>query len=188
MPFRPKRVVSGSPIEHVPRRALRVYRFLSANANDQACAWHRVDACWKTLAVNFPSWYPQIKQMHIALVAASGLLFTVRGAAVLTGQRWAMCSPWRSLSYGIDTLLLSAGVSLCAILSLNPVQSPWLGTKLLLLVLYIVLGSLALKRAPTPATRRLSFAAALCVYLFMASVAVAHHPMGVLHAVARHGS
>ncbi len=134
----------------------------------------------RALAMNFSSWYPEIKQMHIALVAASGLLFAVRGAAVLTGQRWAMRSPWRWLSYGIDTLLLSAGVTLWAILSLNPVHSPWLGTKLLLLVLYIVLGSLALKRAPTPATRRLSYAAALCVYLFMASVAVVHHPMGVL--------
>jgi uncharacterized membrane protein SirB2 len=141
-----------------------------------------------TLAMNFPSWYPEIKQMHIALVAASGLLFAVRGAAVLTGQRWAMRRPWRWLSYGIDTLLLSAGVSLWAILSLSPVQSPWLGTKLLLLVLYIVLGSLALKRAPTPSTRLLSFAAALCVYLFMASVAVAHHPMGVLHTLGGQGA
>ena len=37
------------------------------------------------------SWGTQeIKQMHIALVTASGLLFAVRGAAVLGGQRWAM--------------------------------------------------------------------------------------------------
>jgi uncharacterized membrane protein SirB2 len=133
--------------------------------------------------MTFQAWYPEIKQMHIALVTASGLLFAVRGAAVLIGQRWAMRSPWRWLSYGIDTLLLSAGVTLWAILSLNPVHNPWLGTKLLLLVLYIVLGSLALKRAPTPSTRRLSFAAALCVYLFMASVAVTHHPLGVLQKV-----
>jgi uncharacterized membrane protein SirB2 len=134
--------------------------------------------------MNFPSWYPEIRQIHIGLVAVSGLLFAVRGMAVLTGQGWAMRRPWRWLSYGIDTLLLSAGITLWAILSLNPVQSPWLGTKLLLLVLYIVLGSLALKRAPTPATRRLSFAAALGLYLFMASVAVAHHPLGILHALA----
>ena len=89
---------------------------------------------------------------------------------------------------GIDTLLLSAGVTLWATLSLNPVHSPWLGTKLLLLVVYILLGSLALKRAPTPATRRLSFAAALCVYLFMASVAVTHHPLGVVHTLGGQGA
>ncbi|MEP7280794.1 MAG: SirB2 family protein [Rubrivivax sp.] len=132
--------------------------------------------------MNVSSWVVQIKQLHIALVAASGLLFAMRGAAVLAGQRWAMRGPWRWLSVGIDTLLLSAGVTLWAILAINPVQSPWLGTKLLLLVAYIVLGSLALKRAPTPAARRLSFAAALAVYLFMVSVALAHHPLGILHA------
>ena len=86
------------------------------------------------------------------------------------------------LSYGIDTLLLTAGVALWAILSLNPVTSPWLGTKLLRLVLYVVLGSLALKRAPTMVARRASYAAALAVYLFMASVALAHHPLGFLQA------
>ena len=133
--------------------------------------------------MNLSPWYAEIKQAHIGLVLASGLLFAVRGAAVLAGQCWAMRPPWRWLSYGIDTLLLSAGVTLWFVLSLNPLNSPWLGTKLLLLVLYIGLGSLALKRAPTLAIRRLSYGAALGTYLFMASVAVAHHPLGVLHAV-----
>jgi uncharacterized membrane protein SirB2 len=66
------------------------------------------------------------------------------------------------------------------LLSLNPVVSPWLGAKMLLLVLYIVLGSLALKRARTPAARRASYAGALMVYTFMASVALSHHPLGFL--------
>jgi uncharacterized membrane protein SirB2 len=124
--------------------------------------------------------YGPLKAAHIGLISASGLLFAVRGAAVLASQRWAMSTPWRMLSYAIDTLLLTAGVTLWALLSLDPVSSPWLGTKLMLLVLYIVLGSLALKRAPTAAAQRVSYAAALGVYLFMVSVAVAHHPWGVL--------
>jgi uncharacterized membrane protein SirB2 len=103
----------------------------------------------------------------------------VRGAAVLAGQRWAMQPPWRRLSYAIDTLLLGAGVTLWALLSLNPVHSPWLGIKLLLLVLYIVLGSLALKRGRTPLVRRWSYVAALATYLFMATVALKHHPLGL---------
>lgn len=86
------------------------------------------------------------------------------------------------LSYGIDTLLLTAGVTLWTILSLNPITSPWLGTKFLLLVLYVVLGSLALKRAPTLVARRVSYLAALMVYLCMASVALAHHPLGLFQA------
>jgi uncharacterized membrane protein SirB2 len=125
------------------------------------------------------AWYSELKATHISLVLMSGLLFAWRGALVLAGRSWAMARPWRLLSYGIDTLLLAAGVTLWAVLSLNPVASPWLGVKLMLLVLYIVLGSLALKRAPTPALQRASYAGALGVYLFMVSVALTHHPLGL---------
>jgi uncharacterized membrane protein SirB2 len=141
---------------------------------------HAVPPHARAQAVELLSSYLEIKQAHIGLVMASGLLFSVRGAAVLAGQRWAMLPPWRWLSYGIDTLLLAAGVTLWAVLSLNPVQSPWLGVKLLLLLLYIVLGSLALKRGRTPLVRQLSYGAALATYLFMATVAVKHHPLGLL--------
>lgn len=144
-----------------------------------------LEDCRTTLDMNVASWYPEIRLIHMGLMTGSGLLIAVRGTAVLAGQGWAMRSPWRWLSYCIDTLLLSAGVTLWAILSLNPVESPWLGTKLLLLLLYVVLGSLALERARTPLSRRMSFAAALGVYLFMASVTVAHHPLGILHPLAR---
>jgi uncharacterized membrane protein SirB2 len=133
------------------------------------------------------SWYPELKHLHITLVAASGLLFAVRGVAVLVGQRWAMRKPWRWLSYGIDTLLLGAGVTLWVTLAIHPVHSPWLATKLLLLVVYILLGSLALKRAPNPVAQRLSFVAALAVYGFMVSVASTHHPLGALRSLAGAG-
>jgi uncharacterized membrane protein SirB2 len=96
-----------------------------------------------------------------------------------------MHKPWRRLSYAIDTLLLAAGVTLWALLALNPLHDAWLGTKLALLLLYIGLGSLALKRGRTAAVRRATYAAALAVYLFMATVAVAHHPLGLLAGMAR---
>ena len=119
-----------------------------------------------------------MKPIRALLVQASGLLFAVRGVAVLAGQNWAMRKPWRWLSYGIDTWLLAAGVTLWVVLSINPVHSPWLAMKLMLLVAYIVLGSLALKRGRTPAVRAMSYAAALLVYGFIATVALRHHPLG----------
>jgi uncharacterized membrane protein SirB2 len=54
-------------------------------------------------------------------------------------------------------------------------------------VLYIVLGSLTLKRAPTLAARRASYVGAWVVYLFMISVALAHHPLGFWRWVAHEG-
>jgi uncharacterized membrane protein SirB2 len=89
-----------------------------------------------------------------------------------------MAPPLRGACVAIDTLLLAAGVTLWALLSLQPLRDAWLGTKLALLLVYVVLGTLALKRASAWA-----YAAALACYLFMVSVALARHPLGALRAV-----
>jgi uncharacterized membrane protein SirB2 len=56
----------------------------------------------------------------------------------------------------------------------------WLTFKLALLLAYVVLGSMALKRARTPLARALFFVAALVVYTAMLGIARAHHPLGWL--------
>ena len=130
------------------------------------------------VTMTLAEYYLPLKMTHVSLVAASGALFALRGAAVLAGQGWAMRKPWRVLSVALDTLLLTAGVTLWVLLQLNPVHDAWLGTKLALLLLYIVLGTFALKRARTPGGRAVSYAAALAAYLYMAAVARGHHPLG----------
>jgi uncharacterized membrane protein SirB2 len=56
----------------------------------------------------------------------------------------------------------------------------WLTTKVLLLVLYIVLGSIALQRAHTASGRTVALLLALLVFGWIIGVAVAHHPAGWL--------
>ena len=124
--------------------------------------------------------YPLIKSMHVALVATSGLLFAVRGIAVLAGQAWPLRTMLRRMSVFIDTALLAAGIALWLLLGLHPLRDAWLGTKLLLLAAYIVLGTLALRRARTRGGRAVALSAALACYLFMVSVAVTRHPLGAL--------
>ena len=126
------------------------------------------------------AFYLQIKAVHIAAIIASGGLFALRGAGVLAGQRWPMRAPVRWLSYGIDTVLLTAALMLLTALKLNPLAIPWLSVKLALLVVYIVLGSLALKRARTPRSRAWFYVAALACYAFVYTIARAHHPLGFL--------
>lgn len=123
--------------------------------------------------------YANLRGLHIALVLISGGLFAVRGVAVLAGRTWPMRPAVRRLSYGIDTLLLCAGVALWFMLGLNPWRDDWLGVKLLCLLVYIVLGSLALKRARTQRGRWIGFLAALGAFGFMLSVARTHHPAGL---------
>jgi uncharacterized membrane protein SirB2 len=127
--------------------------------------------------------YSVIKPLHVMLVAASGALFAVRGAAVLLGRGWPMRPAWRRSSVVIDTLLLAAGATLWAMLSLHPARQTWLGAKLALLLVYIALGSMALKRAPSRRARAACYAAALLVFAWMVSIARAHQPLGALAAL-----
>ena len=124
--------------------------------------------------------YPLIRSVHVALVATSGLLFAVRGIAVLAGQAWPSRTTLGLMSVIIDTALLAAGIALWLLLGLHPVRDAWLATKFLLLAAYIVLGTLALRRARTRGGRAAAFTAALACYLFMVSVAMARHPLGAL--------
>ena len=124
--------------------------------------------------------YPAIRLTHISLVIISGSLFALRGLAVLQGHTWPMQRAVRVLSYCIDTGLLGAAVLLLLILQLNPFVTPWLLTKIVLLLLYIALGTLALKRARTPHIRRRCLFAALLCFGFMLSVALTHSPLGAL--------
>ncbi|MEX1166981.1 MAG: SirB2 family protein [Hydrogenophaga sp.] len=122
--------------------------------------------------------YPLTLFTHISLVLSSVSLFTARGLGVLTGQNWPMGSGWRRLSVWIDIGLLSAGSTLWYIAQFNPLHHHWLGAKLIWLLVYILLGSYALKRAPTRSAKAAFFAAALLCIAFMASIALHHNPLG----------
>ena len=127
--------------------------------------------------------YPQIKAVHITAVMASGLLFLLRGAALHAGMSWAMAAPVRYLSYVIDTTLLTAALMLATLLHQYPFVHAWLTAKVGLLVVYIGLGSFALKRGSTRKMRVLCWLAALLVYGFIISVARTHHPAGLFSAI-----
>ena len=124
-------------------------------------------------------YYLQIRFAHVLLVCCSGTLFAVRGLAAIAGAAWANHPALRWLSYVIDTCLLTAALMLVTILQQYPFVQSWLTVKVLLLVVYIVLGVYALRRARTRAARVAAYVAALLVFLFIASVAWRHDPRGV---------
>lgn len=124
--------------------------------------------------------YPQILTLHIACVALSGALFALRGVLVLAGNRIGNHTVLRWASYAIDTTLLTAALMLATMLRQYPFVHGWLTAKVLLLVVYIVLGVYALKRARTQWGRTVAFVAALATYLAIVGIARAHHPLGWL--------
>ncbi|HEY5807278.1 MAG TPA: SirB2 family protein [Povalibacter sp.] len=123
--------------------------------------------------------YQQIKWVHIAAVCTSGALFFLRGLGLQAGVSWVMSAPLRYLSYSVDTVLLTAALMLATILHQYPFVHAWLTVKVLLIVLYIGLGSFALKRGSTPSVRRGCWIAAMSVFVLIVTVARAHHPLGV---------
>lgn len=125
------------------------------------------------------AFYPQIKTAHIACITASGSLFAIRGAAVLSGARWPLALPVRWLSYAIDTALLTAALMLLTILPWAVFGNGWLTTKLVLIVVYVVLATFALRRARRRHARIGFYVAALLVFAFVISIAIAHHPLGI---------
>lgn len=125
-------------------------------------------------------YYPTIKLLHVGTVIASGSLFLLRGLLVLAGrERIAMHVALRRTSYVIDTALLTAAILLSMMLMQYPLVHHWLTAKVLLLVVYIGLGTMALRRASSRRARTLWFVAALGTFGLIVSIARAHHPLGL---------
>lgn len=124
--------------------------------------------------------YYWLKQIHVCSVLLSFTLFLARGAWVLSGRRLPHHLLLRALPHTVDTVLLTSALWLTTIIQQFPFRDPWLTTKVLLLVAYVVLGSFALKRAATRTGQTTAFVAAIVVFLFLLSVARFRHPLGAL--------
>lgn len=124
--------------------------------------------------------YLQVLHLHVGCVVLSGSLFAFRSMLRIGNSPYANHLALRILSYLLDTTLLVAAILLTLILQQYPLQSGWLTIKVLLLVVYIALGTLALKRARTRFGRIMASLAALIVFGFIVGVAVTHHPAGWL--------
>lgn len=121
--------------------------------------------------------YYALKYLHMSCAALSGGLFLLRGCWMLfqparLQQRWVRVAP-----HVIDTALLASAVTLAVLSGQYPLAQGWLSAKLLALLLYIVLGTVALKRGKTRAVRATAFAAALACFGYIVAVAVSKQPL-----------
>ncbi|MFA5825136.1 MAG: SirB2 family protein [Gallionellaceae bacterium] len=121
--------------------------------------------------------YTSIKILHLASVLISYSLFFMRGLWVLRAshvmqQRWVKIAP-----HIIDSVLLGSAITLAALLGISPFTAPWLAAKIIALLPYIVLGSIALKRGKTRQTKLACWLAAQAVFCYIALTAWAHDPM-----------
>ena len=92
-----------------------------------------------------------------------------------------MVAPLRYLSYGVDTLLLTAAFLLLTVLPPALYANGWLTVKLSLLVAYVLLGTFALKRGRTHRVRSICFLLSLLIYGCMFMIARTHDPLGPVY-------
>ncbi|PKL95239.1 MAG: regulator SirB [Gammaproteobacteria bacterium HGW-Gammaproteobacteria-8] len=115
--------------------------------------------------------YALLKSLHIALAFASGLGFALRGYIRLVLRRPLQHPALRWGPHLLDTLLLASGATLWWLLSFSPLTVHWFGYKLLLIVVYILLGVAAFRsRQPGPAV--LLYLAALGCFFGIAWLAL----------------
>lgn len=120
-------------------------------------------------------------KLHIATALLSLAGFVTRGVWMLRGSerlraRWVRIAP-----HFVDTVLLGSGIGLVLAFRLYPTEQPWLAAKLTALAVYVVLGTIALKRGRTRGARAGALGAALAVFFYILAVAVTHRvvPVGV---------
>ena len=118
-----------------------------------------------------------IKILHLGSVLLSYSLFFMRGLWVLRAspvmqQRWVKIAP-----HIIDSVLLGSAIMLALLLDISPFTAPWLAAKIIALLLYIVLGSIALKRGKTRRIKLASWLAAQAVFCYIILTAWTHDPM-----------
>lgn len=130
--------------------------------------------------------FSEIRATHVTCVALSGALFSCRAMLRIGGgEAVANHRLLRRASYVIDTTLLLAALLLSAILRQYPFVDAWLTTKVLLLLLYIVFGSFALKRARTQPGRVAATFGAWLTFAAIIGVAVTRDPAGWFSLIAR---
>lgn len=124
--------------------------------------------------------YATLKLVHQGAVVLSISGFVVRGVASLAAASWLRSRLARTLPHVVDTVLLASALGLAWTLRLNPLTTPWLLGKIVLLLAYIGLGMVALRPAVPRHWRAVAFVAALLCFAQIVAMALAKRPAGLL--------
>ena len=124
-------------------------------------------------------YYLALRQVHISCAVLTIALFLLRGGLMIAESPWLRSRALLILPHVIDTVLLTTALMLTTIVQQYPFVQGWLTMKVVLLVAYVVLGSIAIKRGRTKRIRVYAFSAALLTIGFLVTVARTHDPLGV---------
>jgi uncharacterized membrane protein SirB2 len=112
--------------------------------------------------------YLAVKHLHMLFITLSLGLFLLRGGLMLADSARLQQRFFRIAPHIIDTALLISAISLAM---MYPGSKAWLGAKVVGLLLYIVLGTIALKRGKTKTIRACALVASVLTFAYIIGVA-----------------
>lgn len=121
-----------------------------------------------------------LKIVHVSTVVLSISFFVVRLFWVYTRPAYLENRWVRVLPHVNDTLLLVSAIGLTMVLQQYPFVDAWLTAKVVALVIYIVSGSFALKRARSRVSPMVASVASLSCIVYIVAVALTHRPFPLL--------
>ncbi|HID82937.1 MAG TPA: regulator SirB [Thiotrichales bacterium] len=117
-----------------------------------------------------------ILKLHLLTILLSGAGFLLRGFWMMTDSEKLQARPVKIFPHINDTILLVSGITLVVLTGLYPWQQSWLMAKIIALLVYIFLGTIALKRGKTKNQKILAWLLAIIVFVYMIFVAKTHNP------------
>lgn len=122
--------------------------------------------------------YATLKLIHMSAVVLSGAGFFARGVGMLNDATWVKHRIAKTLPHLVDTVLIVSALWLAWILRLTPTNAPWIGAKIVGLLVYIGIGMIALRFGRTKTARAIAWLLALLTFAYIVSVAITKDPRG----------
>ena len=115
--------------------------------------------------------YEVIKYIHVltAIMSISG--FILRGIWMMKSSTYLQNRCVKIAPHINDTILLVSAIFLVILSAQYPGPIAWLNAKIIALLIYIILGTVALKRGTTKIIRIVAWCAAILIYSYIIIVA-----------------
>jgi len=120
--------------------------------------------------------FAAIKIIHIISIILSYILFSLRGIWMIQGSPLLKLRWVKVLPHVIDTILLASAITLVAMIQQYPGFNIWISAKIGGLVLYILLGMIALRFGKTQKIKTISWILAQIVFFYIVLVALTKNP------------
>ena len=119
-----------------------------------------------------------VKTIHLTCVFLSLLGFFVRGLWMMLDSknlnlRWVKIAP-----HIIDTFLLVSAIILVVQMRISPLEHSWLMAKIIALLMYIGIGTVALKRGRSKQIRVFAWLLGLATFMYIVAVAFTKSILG----------